>query len=129
MMAEAVVRELLIRSCHSSSEAVRELLSELSSPAFIDLLVRIAVDADDHGGDAPMQAAYFLSRASPAHIRIHEKQLVALLNTADGYSGHVALALGRIQSPEAKPIIANRLIEGWWPEHLYREALSLYEQT
>src|SRR2546430_643751 len=117
MISESVVRELLIHSCHSSSEAKRELLSELSSPAFVDLLVQIAVDADDHQGDAPMQAAYFLSQAPPAHIRVHEKQLLALLSTANGYSGHIALTLGRIQSRDAKPLIAHMLMEGWWPEH------------
>jgi hypothetical protein len=65
-------------------------------------LVKIAVDADDRQGDAPMQAAYFLLQASPAHTRSHEKPLLALLSTADGYGGHVARALGRMKSREAK---------------------------
>jgi hypothetical protein len=127
MIPESVVRALLIDSCHSSSEAVHRLTAELSSPEFVEQLVEIAVDADDQQGDAPMQAAYFLSQASPAHTRSHEKLLLALLSTADGYSGHVARALGRMKSGEAKPIIARMLAEGSWPEQAYRDALAFYD--
>jgi hypothetical protein len=73
-----------------------------------------------------MTAAHFLSQANVGFLRPHEEKLLALLETADGYAGSVALALGRIQSPNAKAIIKQRLAEGWWPEHLYKEALSCY---
>jgi hypothetical protein len=102
MVPESAVRALLIESCHFSSAAVHRLTAELSSPEFVEQLVKIAVDADDRQGDAPMQAAYFLLQASPAHTRSHEKPLLALLSTADGYGGHVARALGRMKSREAK---------------------------
>lgn len=128
MIPESIVRELLIKSCHSSSEAEHRLMAELSSPAFVSLLVQIAVDADDYQGDAPMQAAYFLSLASTAHTRSHEMKLLALLSAADGYSGHVARALGRMKSPAAKPIIARMLVEGWRPEQAYRDALAFYDE-
>lgn len=129
MILEPEIRQLLIDSCHSSVEAEERILSELQSAQFLNLLVHIAIDADDYQGDAPMQAAYFLSKASPLLTHPHEAALLELLESADGYAGSVALVLGRIKSQQAKPIIALRLEEGWWPEHLYKEALSCYEEA
>jgi hypothetical protein len=90
MISEETARQLLIDSCHSSSDSKQRILSELNSPEFVALLGRIAVDAQDRQGDAPMQAAYFLTVASPALIRPHETELLGILTTADGYSGSVA---------------------------------------
>ena len=129
MIPEPLTRELLIDSCHSSVEAKRRIIAELGSQDFIRLLVRIAVDADDYEGDAPMQAAYFLSRASPALTKPYEAELLALLTTAEGYSGSVALTLGRMKSQEAKPIISRMLAEGFWPAHAYEEALAQYNEA
>lgn len=129
MILEAETRQLLIHSCHSSAEAEERILRELQSPEFVSLLVDIAVDMSDYQGDAPMQAAYFLSKAPLSLIQPHEIALLALLESADGYAGSVALVLGCMKSQQAKPLIQQRLAEGWWPEHLYKEALSCYEQT
>ena len=129
MNLEAETRQLLIDSCHSSVTAEERILCKLTSPEFVSLLVDIAVDAADYQGDAPMQAAYFLSKAPASLIQPHETALLALLDSADGYAGSVALVLGHMKSQIAKPIIALRLETGWWPEHLYKEALSCYEKA
>ena len=126
MIEEPETRRLLIDSCHSSAEAEGRLHGELQSEEFVGLLVRIAVDADDYQGDAPMQAAYSLSQADPSLLQPHEREMLALLGTADGYAGSVALALGRMQSSQAKPLIVKMLSAGCWPEHLYNQALSCY---
>jgi hypothetical protein len=127
MISEAKLRELLIESCHSSSEAEAELMALLSSPDFIVLLVKIAVDDADYQGDAPMQAAYFLSQASPFLTRPFEQQLYALLTTANGYGGHIALVLGRMQSALAKDVIRSELGDGQFPSAwLYEKALKEY---
>ena len=129
MISESEARKLLIDSCHSVEEAEKQIHSELKSGEFVNLLVRIAIDEDDYQGDAPMQAAYFVSQAATQFIAPHENVLLQLLESANGYAGFVALSLARIKSTNAKPIIAQRLKEGWWPEHLYQEALSCYERA
>jgi hypothetical protein len=127
MMPEPETRQLLIDSCHSSNMADSRILAELESPEFVSLLVRIAVDADDYGGDAPMQAAYYLSRVRSALLQPDEASLIDLLGTADGYAGFVALALGHMRSQKAKPIITRMMAEGCWPRETYQEALSGYD--
>jgi hypothetical protein len=81
-MLEKTARQLLIDSCYSSREAAEELLKNLASPAFVSLLVKIALDEDDHEGDAPMQAAYYLSKAPVDLTRPFESQLLRLLPVA-----------------------------------------------
>lgn len=127
MIDETKARQLLIDSCHSSAEAERCIAQELNSADFIDVLVRIAVDADDYQGDAPGATAHFLSQADSVLVKPHEDQLLVLLESADGYAGSVALTLGRMKSAGAKTLIEHRTSEGWWPEHLYKKALSSYD--
>jgi hypothetical protein len=127
MMEESLARQLLIDSCYSSSEAEQRIRVELLLPEFVETLVRIAVDEDDYEGDAPMQAAYFLSEAPLFLIRPHESELLRLLTTADGYKCWVAIALGRIKSPEAKPVILRMVEEGLSPPHLFEQAVGFYE--
>jgi hypothetical protein len=127
MISEAKVRKGLIDSCHSSAEAETELMTLLSSPDHIALLVKIEMDDDDYQGDAPMQAAYFLSQASPSLTRPFEHQLFALLPTANGYGGHIALTLGRMKSALAKDVIRSELSAGQFPSAwLYEKALQEY---
>lgn len=126
MIDETKARQLLIDSCHSSAEAEHCISQELNSAEFIGVLVRIAVDADDYQGDAPGAAAHFLSQAEPTLVKPYEYPLVALLESADGYAGSIALILGRMRSAGAKAVIEHRIAEGW-PEHLYKQALSFYE--
>ncbi len=92
------------------------------------MLVRIALDEEDCGGDAPMQAAYYLSKAPSENVRPFEPLLLALLNTANGYGGHIALTLGRMRSATARAVIHSELGDGEFPSAwLYREALKQYE--
>jgi hypothetical protein len=127
MITEPEARQLLIDSCHSLPEAGADLQSKTASAEFVSLLVRIALDEEDYGGDAPMQAAYYLSQAPSENVRPFEPQLLALLTTANGYGGHVALALGRMRSSQAQPVILSELDDGEFPSAwLYREALEHY---
>ncbi len=54
------IRETLIEACHSSDEADRFFRLHLDKPELLAILVRIAKDDDDYGGDAPMTAAYYV---------------------------------------------------------------------
>lgn len=128
MITEATVRRLLIDSCHSSERAGKAILDSLSSSEFVSLLVKIALDEDDYQGDAPMQAAYYLSQAPVELLLPFESQLLNLLPTANGYGGHIALTLGRMKSPLAKPVIITGLGNGErFDSWLFKEALSRYE--
>jgi hypothetical protein len=129
MIPEAETRRLLIASCHSSVEAQQRLVSELQSLEFVSQLVKIAIDADDHQGDAPMQAAYYLSLASPDFTKQHEEALIGLLITANGYAGHVALVLVLMQSRGAKLEIRRMLAEWWKPPQAYTEAVAAYAKV
>ena len=127
MIPEDRARQRLVDSCHSSREADQELRASLGSAEFIALLVEIAVDRDDHQGDAPMRAAYYLSQASPDLVRPFEGQLLELLRRAEGYGGHVALALGRMRSARARPFIESELRDGTrFDAWLFEEALKEY---
>ena len=125
MLPETELRQLLIDSCHSVPMAESRILAELGSVDFIAQLVFIAIDVLDYQGDAPMQAAYFLSITNPSLVIPHEAALLSLLETADGYSGSIAVALGRMRSTLAKSLIEKRDREGWGPQ--YHEALALYQ--
>ena len=127
MISETTLRQLLIDSCYSSIEADKQILEHLESPEFISLLVKITVDAEDYEGDAPMQATYYLSMASPELTHNHETELLALLPIAPGYSSGVALTLGRMKSELAKPIITEMVAKGCWPIETFQKALSCYE--
>ena len=128
MIPEETVRQLLIDSCHSSEVADKKLLGSLSSPEFVSLLVKIALDEDDYQGDAPMQAAYYLSQAPVEMLKPFEQKLLSLLTTANGYGGYVALTLGRMQSALAKAVITSELGNGErFDVWLFKEALKQYE--
>lgn len=94
MYEESVIRQALISSCHSSKEAVQYLSERTGDPVLLELLIRIAVDDGGYEGDAPMQAAYFASQFPAEQLALYEPALLALLGAANGYRGHVAVALG-----------------------------------
>lgn len=128
MQDEAIVRELLIQSCHSSEEASQFFASRQSDSALLSLLVKIAVDAEGYEGDAPMQAAYFTSQYGSALLAPHASALLHLLPQANGYGGHVALALARSGLPEGKAAILSELGDGSrFDAWLFKQALSEYE--
>ena len=105
-------------------------MEKLSDSKIIDLLTNIALDEMDQGGDSPMQAAYYLSRAPVKMIQGHEEELIKILVADLPYSGYAALALGRLQSQKAYPLITAELGEGGFPSAwLYEEALAQYKSV
>jgi len=127
-MVEATARQLLIDSCYSSQEADKELLKNLTAPEFVSLLVKITLDEEDYEGDAPMQAAYYLSKAPVELTKPFENRLRRLLPDALGYGGHVALTLGRMESAKARTVIQAELGDGArFDAWLYEEALKQYD--
>ena len=128
MDAEADVRQKLIDSCHSSEAAQRFFMARLDDATLLALLVKIAEDAENHGGDAPMQAAYFASQFPGALLALHEEKLLALLTTVDGYGGHIALALGKTKSTRGKAALLSELAYGSrFDAWLFRKGLAEYE--
>ena len=129
MLDEARIRDLLIGSCHSSKEAQIFFEAHRNDHEVLDLLIRIAKDEEDYGGDAPMQAAYFASQF-PGHLLLpYEAELRAMLPVVRGYGGHVALALGKTKSIAGKEAILNELGDGTrFDAWLFRQALSQYPE-
>ena len=125
MVDEAAIRQLLIDSCHSSSSADEFFRCHVDDAGLLALLVRIARDADDYQGDAPMQAAYWMSQYSADLLMPHEPALLEMLPIVDGYGGHVALALGKTRSPRGRAAIAKELGNGErFDAALFRDALE-----
>lgn len=128
MIPEFAIRELLIASCHADVSAELKIVEKLASIDFVALLVKIALDEDEQQGDAPMQAAYFLSHASPSLTEMHEDKLLSLFTSANGYQGHIALTLGRMQSLPARFVIESALSdEDRFDKWLYERAIECYE--
>jgi hypothetical protein len=124
MLDDARIRGLLIDSCHSSADAVAYFRANLSNAELLALLVKIARDADDHGGDAPMQAAYWVSQYPSSLLIPHEAALFEMLPIVDGYAGHVALALAKTGSQRGRLAIVQELGDGTrFDAWLFREAL------
>lgn len=127
MKDEVAIRSLLIDSCHASKEATRFFDSQLSDPDLLALLIRIAEDEDDHQGDAPLQAAYYVSQFPSSLLVQHEVALIRILPQANGYGGHIAAALGKIQSTQAKALLEQELGDGTrFDAWLFKQALSNY---
>jgi hypothetical protein len=125
MIDEAVIRQLLIDSCHSSAAAEKFFRCHLDDVELLALLVRIARDPDDYAGDAPMQAAYWMSQYPANHLIPHEAALLEMLPIVDGYGGHVALALGKTRSPRGREAILQELGNGErFDAWLFREAIE-----
>ncbi|MEM8734967.1 MAG: hypothetical protein AAGG44_12125 [Planctomycetota bacterium] len=130
MAGHTAIRELLIQSCHSSDVADEKLTSQLGDAAFIADLVEIARDRDGFGGDAPMQAAYYLSQAAPELLVPHAKTLLEAVTVADdgGYMGHLSIAIAKTNATSAKSFIESAAsdpsrIDAW----LFREAMTHFK--
>ncbi len=129
MYDETEVRSLLIDSCHSSKDAQAYFDSRLSDPDLLDVLMTIATDTEDHGGDAPMQAAYYASKFSGLLLAPYEQLLITLLPHVNGFAGHVALALGKTRSTEGRDLILQALGDGSrYDAWLFHNALAEYER-
>jgi hypothetical protein len=110
--SEPRIRELLIASCHSSQAAKEYFRSRLGDAELLRLLVRIARDAEDYEGDAPMQAAYWASQYPTELLVPHEPALLEMLPIVNGYGGHVALALGKTRTSRGRAAILQELGDG-----------------
>lgn len=129
MINEVTIRQLLIDSCHSSDAADGFFRSRFNDEELLSLLVKIAREADDCQGDAPMQAAYWKSQYSANLLMSYEPALMEMLPMVDGYEGHVALALGKTRSPRGRALIAQELEKGErFDAWLFREALAAADQ-
>jgi len=125
---EPTIREQLVASCHSSQEAALYFTSRLDDRELLSLLVKIAEDAEGHGGDAPMQAAYFASQFAGSLLAAHEPTLFRLLTEVNGYAGHIALALGKTRSMRAKAALLSELGDGSrFDAWLFEKALEEYQ--
>jgi hypothetical protein len=130
MYDEANIRDQLIASCHSADDARLFFLSRLNEPELLFVLIKIALDAQDHGGDAPMQAAYFASQYPGSLLARYEPELYGLLTAAAGYGGHIALALGKTKSVRGKSALVAELGDGSrFDAWLFKEALAEYGQS
>jgi hypothetical protein len=130
MHSEAHIRDLLIKSCHASKDAQAFFESRRNDEELLALLIRIAKDAEDYEGDAPMQAAYYASQFPGSLLLPYEAELRAMLPIVNGYGGHIALALGKTKSIAGKQVILNELGDGTrFDARLFREALSQYESA
>jgi hypothetical protein len=130
MYDETAIREYLIDSCHSSEAAEKFFRARLLDADLLSLLVHIARDADDHGGDAPMQAAYWASQFPPELLICHESALLERLPVVDGYAGHVALALGKTGSHRGRAAIVEQLADGKrFDAWLFRDALAAADRA
>lgn len=106
------IRELLIDSCHASHAAEDYFRSRFDDIELLQLLVTIAADTEDYGGDAPMQAAYWTSQY-PAELLVpHEPALLEMLPIVNGYGGHIAFALGKTGTVRGREAILRELGDG-----------------
>jgi hypothetical protein len=129
MYEESVIRELLIDSCHSSATADRFFTDRLSESDLLDVLVKIAVDNEGHLGDAPMTAAYYVSRFPRELLIPHEAELFDLLRRADGYGGSVAIALAKTRSARARTrIIQEFKGRSALDEWSFKEAMAEFDK-
>jgi hypothetical protein len=127
--AENELRHLLIETCHSSDQARAYFEARLADEGMLRTLVRIAVDAEGYLGDAPMQAAFWISRYPAALIAPHERAILDAIPTAEegGYAGHFALTLGKIRSKSAKQWLIDGLGDGSrFDAWLFRQSLDCY---
>jgi len=137
MKSERDIRNLLINTMHSSPVAEQQILAELSKPEFVDLLLTIAIDAANYGGDAPTAASFYLTKIQQhcqkplnatvdAFVHRHQAELSAFFG--DRERGHnwanVVLALARFRSIPAKSYLQQlQKMDGW------REVPQIVEAT
>ncbi len=70
------VRELLIRSCHSSAFAERFFEERLESETLLNILLQIAIE--EYSGDAQMTASYWISQFPPNMLVPHTTTLAKI---------------------------------------------------
>lgn len=114
------IRDLLIDSVHSKTEAKDFFGKNLNNSELLNILVEFA--ADDYSGDARMEAAYWISKFDITLLESIENDLLRIQeDELDSIVCHILVALGRIKSKEGLKFLIERRIE---PE-MYWESQAL----
>jgi hypothetical protein len=94
------------------------------------MLIRIAKDDDDHGGDAPLTAAFYVAEFPAPMLQSYEQTFREMLPVVNGYGGSIALALGKTKSAAGRQMIIEQLGNGTrFDADSFRRALKEYDQT
>ncbi|OUS05843.1 hypothetical protein A9Q81_03615 [Gammaproteobacteria bacterium 42_54_T18] len=105
------IRELLIDTCHSNDLAVQFFEEKLGDKELLELLVRIAIDEEDYGGDAPMAAGDYIFKYPVEWLEKYEESFVDILKREHSAvrPENIAMALAKIKSPAAKTLIEREI--------------------
>ncbi|WP_024330164.1 hypothetical protein [Simiduia agarivorans] len=129
MYQESDIRELLIETCYSNEQAATFFEQRLEDEALLAILVTIALDEDDFGGDAPMASGDYIPRYPTECLKNYEPQFLAILESEWASVRHedIALALAKINSSKGKDLTKKWLSElGEGPR--YEKFKQAYEQ-
>ena len=113
MYQEPDIRELLIETCYSNEQACAFFEERLEDDALLEILVSIAIDEDDYGGDAPMASGDFIPRYPAESLKKYEQQFLGILESEWASVRHedIALALAKINSNQGKVLTQKWLTE------------------
>ncbi|MBU2709430.1 hypothetical protein KCM76_25800 [Zooshikella marina] len=131
MYQESDIRELLIETCYSNEQANAFFEERLEDEALLEILVYIAFDEDDYGGDAPMASGDYIPRFPAESLKQFEPQFLSILETEWASARHedIALALAKINSIKGKELTEKWLSElGEGPRYeKFKQAYEQYE--
>ena len=126
------VRELLIDTMHSNEQANKYFITKSNDKEMLKMLVRIAIDEEDHSGDAPMAAGNYIYQYPADWLAEYEDVFIYILlrEYSDVRTEDIAMALARFKSVKAKPLIENEIKELQWGPRCERlqQALELYKK-
>lgn len=126
-----LIRSLLIETCYSNEEATSFFDQRLNDQNLLDLLVKIALDEDDRGGDAPMAAGDFIYKFPSERLKEYETQFISILKReySSARSEDIAMALAKFKSVEAKDFIEKEIRELEYGSRCekFRIALRMYD--
>ncbi len=125
------IRELLIETMHSNDSADSYFHQKLVDREMLKILVRIALDDEDFGGDAPMAAGDYIHQYPAEWLKEHEASFLDILKReySDARPEDIALALAKFKSLSAKSFIEKEIRElEWGPRcERFEAALALYD--
>ncbi len=127
------VRELLIETCYSNKDAERYFSERLDDRELLELLVQVAVDDEDYGGDAPMAAGEWIYKYKKEWLSDFETVFLDILRREFSVvrTEDIALALAKIDSIQAKLLIEKEIeVLEYGPRcERFKESLRMYEQN
>ena len=126
------IRELLIDTMHSNEDAIQYFVTKLNDKEMLKLLVRIAVDDEGYGGDAPVATGDYIHQYPVEWLVEYEDVFLSILRReySDVRTEDIAIALAKFGSAKAKPLIEGEIEELKWGPRCDRLklALDLYEK-